>query len=88
METLSIKYSTNDPCFQVGLIAVNLIGFDVGSEHLMKLTENGNDIPLQSICDDLSFSMYVEESITDMVRNIETLKKKAVNGWIRFFIFT
>lgn len=57
-----------------------MIGFDIGSEHLMKLTENGGDIPLQSICDDLSFSMYVEESITETVRAIETLKKKAVNG--------
>lgn len=46
----------------------------------MKLAENGGDVALQSICDDLSFSMYVEESITDIVRAIETLKKKAVNG--------
>ncbi|KAG4074994.1 hypothetical protein HA402_014573 [Bradysia odoriphaga] len=64
---------------QVALIAVNVIGFDIGSEDLIKLIENGTDIPLQSICDDLSFSMYVEESITDTVRAIEMLKKKAVN---------
>lgn len=64
----------------MALIAVNVIGFDIGSEHLMKLAENGGDVSLQSICDDLSFSMYVEESITDTVRAIETLKKKAVNG--------
>lgn len=66
----------------MALIAVNVIGFEVGLEHLMKVAENGGDIPLQSICDDLSFSMYVEESITDTVRAIETLKKKAVNGWL------
>lgn len=64
----------------MALIAVNVIGFDVGSEHLIKLAESGGDLALQSICDDLSFSMYVEESITDTVREIETLKKKAVNG--------
>lgn len=74
---VEIKFLFN---FKVALIAVNVIGFDVGSEHLMKLAENGGDISLQSICDDLSFSMYVEESITDTVRVIETLKKKAVNG--------
>lgn len=61
---------------------MNVIGFDIGSEDLIKLTENGTDLPLQSICDDLSFSMYVEESITDTVRAIEILKKKAVNGLI------
>lgn len=61
---------------------MNVIGFDIGSEDLLKLSENGGDITLQSICDDLSFSMYVEESITDTVRAIEMLKKRAVNGLI------
>lgn len=61
---------------------MNLIGFDVGADNVMKLTENGGDVPLLSICDDLSFSMYVEESITDTVRAIEMLKKNAVNGKI------
>lgn len=33
----------------------------------------------ESICDDLSFSMYVEESVTEVIREMEALKHKAVN---------
>lgn len=35
---------------------------------------------LSTICDDLSFSMYVEESIVETIRKLEQKKIKAVNG--------
>jgi len=39
-----------------------------------------------SVCDDLAFSMYVEESVAEIVREMETLKAKAVNGlFIKYF---
>lgn len=81
-----MRVFTKQSFSKVALIAVNVIGFEIGSENLIKVAENGGDISLQSICDDLSFSMYVEESITDTVRAIETLKKKAVNGWLVIFL--
>lgn len=35
---------------------------------------------LQSMCDDLAFSMYVDESVADVVRLMESKKATAVNG--------
>lgn len=42
--------------------------------------EDAEQILLVSMCDDLSFSMYVEETITETVRELETKKGQAVNG--------
>lgn len=56
----------------------------------MQLIQNMNnertETALASICDDLSFSMYVEESIVETCRELEQKKIKAVNGNF-FFIF-
>ena len=50
----------------------------------MQLIQNMNnertETALASICDDLSFSMYVEESIVETIRELEQKKIKAVNG--------
>ncbi|XP_055372209.1 centrosomal protein of 104 kDa isoform X2 [Condylostylus longicornis] len=42
------------------------------------ISDTGEPI-LASICDDLLFSMYVEESIADIIREMEIKKSKAVN---------
>ncbi|XP_055901824.1 centrosomal protein of 104 kDa isoform X2 [Eupeodes corollae] len=44
----------------------------------VQLTENGEPA-LASMCDDLLFSMYVEESIAEIIREMEEKKSKAVN---------
>lgn len=50
----------------------------------MQLIQNMNnertETALSSICDDLSFSMYVEENIVETIRELEQKKMKAVNG--------
>lgn len=76
-----------NPLNQVALLAVNVLGEEFRStltdlNHL-KIRHFANDEPpaeiaLASITNDLSYCMYVEESIVDLVRQIETLKKKAV----------
>lgn len=76
------------------MIAVNVIGCDMpdspsstgsdgknGPLSLAQLHQDEIDGPaLASICDDLSYSMYVEESIVETVRNMEQMKMAAVNG--------
>lgn len=82
---------------QVSLIAINVIGFDLDASEfnthqngIKNLTEL-EDYPLVSICDDLSFSMYVEESIADVIREMEIKKQRAIKGSnisvIEFFMF-
>lgn len=50
----------------------------------MQIVQNMNnertETTLASLCDDLSFSMYVEESIVETIRELELKKAKAVNG--------
>lgn len=69
---------------QVALIAINVLGEYLSTENAMQLIQNMNnertDTALASICDDLSFSMYVEESIVETIRELEQKKIKAVNG--------
>lgn len=69
---------------QVALIAINVLGEYVSTENAMQLIQNMNnertETALSSICDDLSFSMYVEESIVEIIRELEQKKIKAVNG--------
>ncbi|KRG03228.1 centrosomal protein of 104 kDa isoform X1 [Drosophila mojavensis] len=75
---------------QIALIAVNVLGEDLetaalneGDEHLA--TESApidtatGELALASICDDLLFSMYVEESIVHYIRELEQRKIKAVS---------
>lgn len=77
---------------QIALIAVNVLGEDleVTSDNGSKeIAENGaggvpaessesSEQPLASMCDDLLFSMYVEESIAEIIREMEDRKSKAV----------
>lgn len=69
---------------QVALIAVNVLGEDLAKENALQIMQNINnertESAIASICDDLSFSMYVEETIADVVRKMELKKGKAVNG--------
>lgn len=69
---------------QVSLIAINFLGEYLSTENAMQLIQNTNnertETALASICDDLSFSMYVEESIVVIIRELEQKKIKAVNG--------
>lgn len=66
------------------MIAINVLGESMSTENAMQLMERLNnertENALASICDDLSFSMYVEESIVETIRELETKKSKAVNG--------
>lgn len=56
----------------------------MATDNAMQIIQNMNnertETALTSICDDLSFSMYVEESIVETVRELEQKKGKAVNG--------
>ncbi|XP_035904417.1 centrosomal protein of 104 kDa isoform X1 [Anopheles stephensi] len=76
---------------QVALLAINILGEELTSEELAasqgNVTSLLNAIPanidtlnssLASACDDLSYSMYVEESICEVVRKMELLKVQAV----------
>lgn len=76
---------------QVALLAVNVLGLELTSAEITSI-RNSTNIPsglpdgventIASICDDLSFSMYVEESVTEIIRDMEIKKCKAVNGEI------
>lgn len=55
---------------------------------IQSMNNERTETALASICDDLSFSMYVEESIVETIRELEQKKIKAVNGnCIRSFLF-
>lgn len=74
-----------NPHGQLSLIAINLLGeeFNSGTENIQMKTSNNIEQlenSIASICDDLSFSMYVEESVADVVREMEIRKTKAVHG--------
>lgn len=74
---------------QIALIAVNVLGEEldtnsVASKENEENVEQQSSAPdntepaLASVCDDLLFSMYVEESIADIIREMEERKAKAV----------
>lgn len=68
---------------QLALLAVNVLGEEFRPNDLnhLKIKHNDDeniDIGLSSITDDLSYCMYVEESICDIVRQLEQLKQRAV----------
>lgn len=77
---------------QVALLAINILGEELTSDELSSMNSNTallNTPPanietlnssLASACDDLSYSMYVEEGICDVVRKMELLKLQAVQG--------
>lgn len=73
-----------NPNNQLALLAVNVLGeeFNPNSNDLshlkLKNPEDDSEVPLASITDDLSYCMYVEESIVLLVKNLEQLKLKAV----------
>lgn len=71
----------------MALIAVNILGCELlgnpnsqGNGSSPVDNEDTDNPALLSICDDLSFSMYVEESIAETVRKMEQMKMAAVNG--------
>lgn len=68
---------------QVALIAVNVLGTELsdelGDEAAEQQAASVDAAPL-SMCDDLSFSMYVDESVAEVVRDMEAKKTAAVNG--------
>lgn len=49
-------------------------------QFIQSMNNERTETALASICDDLSFSMYVEESIVETIRELEQKKIKAVNG--------
>lgn len=68
----------------MALVAVNVIGYDISngansSKNEVSLNTD-KDEALISICDDLSFSMYVDETICETIRKIELKKTIAVSG--------
>lgn len=72
-----------NPANQLALLAVNVLGeeFNPNCNDLSHLRLKGDDtleVALLSITDDLSYCMYVEESIVEIVKKLETLKRKAV----------
>lgn len=65
---------------QVSLLAVNVLGEDFNpSDDFVPSKENGES-QLSSVCDDLLFSMYVEESIAEVIRELELKKSEAVSN--------
>lgn len=75
------KLNTNN---QLALLAVNVLGEEFNPNcddlsHLkLKQHDDSVEVPLSSITDDLSYCMYVEESIVEMVKKLEQLKHAAV----------
>ena len=73
-----------NPNNQLALLAVNVLGEEFNPNlndlsHLkLKNPDDDNEIALSSITDDLSYCMYVEESIVLLVKTLEQLKQKAV----------
>ncbi|XP_053696322.1 centrosomal protein of 104 kDa [Sabethes cyaneus] len=75
---------------QVALLAINILGEELSTDELASIQSNTALLSmtptnidtltstLNSMCDDLSYSMYVEESICDVVRKMEVLKLQAV----------
>lgn len=73
-----------NPNNQLALLAVNVLGEEFNPNcndlsHLrLKNPDDHFEIALASITDDLSYCMYVEESIVEIVKKLEQLKQKAV----------
>ncbi|KAL7034045.1 hypothetical protein ACKWTF_007830 [Chironomus riparius] len=72
-----------NPHNQLALLAVNVLGEECQPNDLNHLrikssTDESTEIGLSSITDDLSYCMYVEESIVDIVKKLEQLKHRAV----------
>lgn len=70
------------------------MGEYISTDNAVQIIQNMNnertETALSTICDDLSFSMYVEESIVETIRKLEEKKIKAVNGmcFLSKFTFT
>lgn len=72
-----------NPNNQLALLAVNVLGEefypnDLNHLRIKKNSDESLEIGLSSITDDLSYCMYVEESIVDVVKRLEQLKHRAV----------
>lgn len=79
-------YANNlNPNNQIALLAVNVLGIefnpncnDISHLKLKNPEDNLLEVALSSITDDLSYCMYVHESIVELVKKLEQLKHKAV----------
>ncbi|KAM8714963.1 hypothetical protein ACLKA7_002071 [Drosophila subpalustris] len=82
------EYNTSG---QIALMAVNVLGEDLESAAINIGEENvtsesppidtaTGELALASLCDDLLFSMYVEESIVQYIRELEQRKMQAVSS--------
>lgn len=72
-----------NPHNQVALLAVNILGEqfkanDLNHLRVKRVSDETLEVGLSSITDDLSYCMYVEESIVDIVKQLEQLKQRAV----------
>lgn len=73
-----------NPNNQLALLAVNVLGEEFNPNcndlsHLkLKNPDDSLEVALASITDDLSYCMYVEESIVEIVKKLEQLKTRAV----------
>lgn len=72
-----------NPHNQVALLAVNILGEpfkanDLNHLRVKRVSDETLEVGLASITDDLSYCMYVEESIVDIVKQLEQLKQRAV----------
>lgn len=59
---------------QISLLAVNVLGYAGECQE-----EEEGAHPFVSLCDDLSFCMYVEEGVTEVIRQLEGNKSRAVS---------
>ncbi|XP_034471627.1 centrosomal protein of 104 kDa [Drosophila innubila] len=83
------EYNTSG---QIALMAVNVLGEDLESAAIINMGEEQQpsesppidtatgELALASLCDDLLFSMYVEESIVQHIRELEQRKMQAVSS--------
>lgn len=64
------------------MIAVNILGEEPSNPLFKEGQIEELDLKSQrlSMCDDLSFSMYVEKGVADIIRTMESKKENAVKG--------
>ncbi|KAH8412862.1 hypothetical protein KR009_006346 [Drosophila setifemur] len=94
LRLIGVQGNEYNPTGQISLLAVNVLGGDLelgptngngnGDDHLCSdgppLDTATGELALASICDDLLFSMYVEESVVHCIRELEQRKMQAVNA--------
>ncbi len=64
---------------QVGLVAVQLIGEEIAGKENDKNSANPSQNEISQF-DDLAFEMYVDSEVTELLKQLDEKKKKAVQG--------